>query len=443
MPQRVDHRCPLSPDVSLAITLDAVGKLHANDVPPEGMDVASITWMLAVDYRATKRWRSPWVTVWQGERRCFRQYLKPREEGARLVNLTGISTLYDIRVQTEHCQLSAHATLLGFIPPDFAQGPLLVLAPHPDDAELAAYGLYQRHAANSWIVTLTAGERQKSLDQQYLPRLDKSVTTASRRKGEIRAWNSATTPLWAGVEAEQLVMLGYFNDTLAALLKSPKQEVNAEWLDDEVTPAAFRRYNRFPLPSDAHNNRPRNSGDALLKDLTELIERIRPSTVVVTHPEIDPHSDHQATARALALALYETHHQPNDVLLYANHLKSVRGFPRGPAHAAAGVWPINQPRSALGPWRLYSEVLSDAAIREKAVALHTMHDLHVPVNLDKRVKRWFSRRLSGLPAHAWKDYGPHDYFQTHLKAHEVFARVDAATFVAALTDGRFCGQTLG
>lgn len=437
MPQQSDHRYPLAPDVTAAVSFDAQGGLICEDdllAGTPGTPIADMTWMLAIDYHARGRWAVPGVTTWQGDCECFTQYLESDQSGSRLINLTGITRLDDIRLVARRCQLAPSATLLGFTPPALSDGPLLILAPHPDDAELAAYGLYQRQQQNSWIVTLTAGERQKRLDQQYMPGLDGDAASASRRKGEIRAWNSATTPLWAGVKAEQLVMLGYFNDTLATLLKSPKQEVNVEWLDDEVTPAVFRRYNRFPLPSDAHNNGSRNSGDALLKDLTELIERIRPSTVVVTHPEIDPHSDHQATARALALALRETRHQPRDVLLYANHLKGVRGFPRGPAHAAAGVWPLNQPRSALGLWRLYSEVLSDAAIREKAVALHTMHDLHVPVNLDKRVKRWFSRRLSGLPAHVWKDYGPHDYFQTHLKAHEVFAYVDAATFVAALTD---------
>ena len=34
----------------------------------------------------------------------------------------------------------------------------LVLAPHADDAELAAYGLYEKYAANAMVVTVTASE---------------------------------------------------------------------------------------------------------------------------------------------------------------------------------------------------------------------------------------------------------------------------------------------
>lgn len=429
MARRMDHNYPLKPFVSLPASLDQQGILTCHGDMQADRAIADMTWMLAVDYKAHSSLAMPWVTIRQQDRDCFTQYLEPGQSGARMVNLTGISALKEIGLETGQCTLGSSMTLLGFTPPALNKGPLLVLAPHPDDAELAAYGLYQRYHASSWIVTLTAGERQKRLDQQYLPGLDKSIKAASRRKGEIRAWNSATTPLWAGVAAERLVMLGYFNDTLRTLLKTPDQEINAEWLDDEVTPAAFRRYNTLALPSDAHVDGPRNCGKALLEDLVDLIERIRPSTVVVTHPEIDPHPDHRATAQALAQALQETQHQPSDVLLYANHLKDVRGFPRGPAYAAAGVWPLTQPASCMGPWQLFSTVLNEEQVRQKAFALHSMHDLHVRFNMDKRIKRKLARWLSQLPAHVWKDHGPHDYFQTHLKVHEVFARVDAATFV--------------
>ncbi|MDN6180308.1 MAG: PIG-L family deacetylase [Halomonas subglaciescola] len=438
MPQRTDHRYPLAPALTLAVSLDTRGGFVCQDALPEGTCVADMTWMLAVDYRASGRWALPGVTTWQGERECFTQYLEPNEAGARLINLTGITRLDNICLVAKRCRLAPRATLLGFMPPALSDEPLLILAPHPDDAELAAYGLYQRHAQDSWIVTLTAGERQKRLDQQYLPGLDGDAASASRRKGEIRAWNSATTPQLAGVTADRLIMLGYFNDTLTTLLAEPDQDVPSIEAPD-LTPALFRRWNTRALPTDSPRDSlcgqpleegPRNRGADLLEDLIGLIEHIRPGVVVVTHPEIDPHPDHRATARALALALAQTQHQPREVLLYANHLKGVRGFPRGPAHAAAGVWPLDQQDSGFGPWRLYSETLDDETIRQKAVALHSMHDLHVRVNLDKRLKRGIARRLGGLPADAWKDYGPHDYFQTHLKAHEVFAVIDTAMFVA-------------
>lgn len=437
MSKRTDHRYPLTSDITLAVSLDAEGRLTGEGIRAKDTLVASMTWMLAVDYRASGRWAMPAVTTKQGGHACFTQYLEPNQSGSRLINLTGITQLDDIQLVAERCQLAQNATLLGFTPPEFSDGPLLILAPHPDDAELAAYGLYQRQQQNSWIITLTAGERQKRLDRQYLPGLDTDTASASRRKGEIRAWNSATTPQLAGLTADRLIMLGYFNDTLSGLLAVPDEEI-ASIEAPELTPAMFRRWNTQPLPTDTPKDTkphgPRNRGDDLLEDVVYLIELIQPTNVIVTHPEIDPHGDHRATAQALALALQRTTHQPSNILLYANHLKGVRGFPRGPAHAAAGAWPLNQPDSNLGPWRLYSETLSDETIRQKAVALDSMYDLRTSLSLEKRLKRRLARYLSGLPACIWKDYGNHDYFQTHLKAHEVFAMVGAETFVEQLAE---------
>lgn len=435
MSRRFDHRYPLAVDMTLAASLNECGKLICQPDPSDSAThgkpaTADMTWMLEVDYRADKRWALPAVTICQAEETWFTQYLEPGQSGTRLINLTGISCLEDIRLVSERCQLGKDAKLLGFKPPALDAGSLLILAPHPDDAELAAYGLYQRRPENSWIVTLTAGERQKRLDRQYLPGLDSNAASASRRKGEIRAWNSATTPLLAGLSAERLVMLGYFNDTLTTLLSDPSRK-QASIEAPTLSPAEFRRWNTLTLPTDTQPDGPHNRGSDLLDDLRYLIDHIQPACIVVTHPEIDPHPDHIATARALALALQHTDYRPDQILMYANHLKGVRGFPNGPAHAAAGVWPLQQQRSELGPWRLYSETLSDEVIRQKAVALDSMHDLRSTLRLEKRIKRWLARRISGLPANEWRDYGHHDYFQTHLKAHEVFAVVNTADFLAA------------
>lgn len=448
MPRRFDHHYPLAADLTLPAQLDERGKLTCQPVPSDSATsgkpvTADMTWMLEVDYQASKRWALPAASTHQADQTCFTQYLEPGQSGKRLINLTGITRLDDIRLVSERCQLGKDAKLFGFTPPALDAGPLLILAPHPDDAELAAYGLYQRRPENSWIVTLTAGERQKRLDRQYLPGLDSNAASASRRKGEIRAWNSATTPLLAGLSDENLIMLGYFNDTLTELLDAPNQEHVSEEAPS-LRPADFRRWNTLMLPTDAQRTDsqhtgpkvcgPHNRGCHLLDDLSYLIDHIQPACIVVTHPEIDPHPDHIATARALALALQHTEHQPDQILMYANHLKGIRGFPNGPAHAAAGVWPLQQHTSGFGPWRLYSETLSDEAIRQKAVALDSMHDLRATLRLEKRIKRWLGRRFSGVPASAWKDYGHHDYFQTHLKAHEVFAVVNAADFLAAYTE---------
>ena len=82
---------------------------------------------------------------------------------------------------------------------------VMVIAPHADDAELAAYGLYSQ-ADETWIVTLTAGE----IEAEHYQQMGLSSVEASRLKGRLRAWDSIAVPRWAGVPAAHCVQLGYF-----------------------------------------------------------------------------------------------------------------------------------------------------------------------------------------------------------------------------------------
>jgi len=446
MPKRRDHHLPLSPDITCPALVNGDGKLvlqppgrfsddsgaeHSSSETTTSCvdEVANHTWMLEITYRAKGRWKLPGVaTVENGEER-FTQYFESNETGTRLLNLTGVGSLTDIVLAPVNCTIEPQATLYGFRRPHLEDGPILIIAPHPDDAELAAYGLYSRHPKQTWIVTLTAGERLKRLDKQYLPGLDATLEEGSRRKGLIRAWNSATTPLLASVPAEQLIMLGYFNDTLPKLLETPDATVPS-YGDPALTPRDFRCWNTFALPSDPTAE---NRGVDLLEDLSTILSKIKPTTVLVTHPEIDPHHDHVASAKALAKAMSHSGHVPERVLLYANHLKGARGFPNGPAHAAAGVWPTSQSTSQMPSWRLHSEPLSLEAQKSKALSLDSMHDLRGKKSLERQLKRWLRRKKSALESGAWKDYGDHDFFQTHIKAHENFVVINGKRFLAEIS----------
>jgi LmbE family N-acetylglucosaminyl deacetylase len=429
MPKQQHHQYPLKADLTCRATLSPDGELRLESPMPDASP-ALYSWWLELDYRAGSRWKLPGVEVRHNDNAVFTQYFEPGQCGRRLLNLAGVPALNGLRLHSLACSLQTEARLLGFAVPNLASGPLLVVAPHPDDAELAAYGLYRHFHQQAWIVTLTAGERQKQLHKQYWPGLDTQAGEASLRKGLVRSWNSITTPMLAGVPAERSVMLGYFNDTLPSLLEQPAAVVPSRDAP-ELVPARFRQWNAVALASGPSAQ---NCGTHLVEDLVGLLRQIRPSTLMVTHPEVDPHHDHRAAAALCARALAASGHQPEQVLLYANHLKGVRGFPRGPAHAAAGVWPWQQPGSRFGPWRLYSHYLPFHIQQEKAVALDSMHDLRAHTGLGKQARRWWRRRLSGVPMAGWKDYGEHDYFQTHIKAQEVFAVVSATDFMTALLE---------
>ena len=428
MPTQRDHRLPLAPDWQYQVSVDKSGSIDTTPLFTTtcSADLArNNTWMLAVRYKASSRWKVPAVTVGCDGTDLFTQYFEPGEAGRRLINLTGIHSLANLKLTLQHMSVEHDADLLGFQRPDVGTGPMLIIAPHPDDAELAAFGLYRKYPENTWIVTLTAGERLKRLDKQYWPELDDSIGEAAKRKGFIRAWNSATTPLLAGVPANQLIMLGYFNDTLAALQDSPDIDVPS-YAATQMTPDTYRRWNKVALPSDG---KALNTGQHLQQDLAALLDQIKPATIITPHPEVDPHPDHIASTRHLVAALHQSGHIPVSILLYANHLKSTRGFPRGPVHAAAGVWPLDITDSAFGDWKLASFPLSLEGQKQKALALHSMHDLGGSPGLERRLKRRLLRRLGGIPMHQWKEYGAHDFFQTHIKAHENYIAVTASTLL--------------
>lgn len=80
----------------------------------------------------------------------------------------------------------------------------MILAPHADDAELAAFGLYSAHSANTSIVTLTQGE----IEADHYHRLGLTKEEAARLKGRLRAWDSLAIPLWGGVNSSAVCSWG-------------------------------------------------------------------------------------------------------------------------------------------------------------------------------------------------------------------------------------------
>ena len=421
MPKRSDYTYPLHPDQGYSCRLGSSGEL----LLPQGLQGQNLTWLLEVTYRA-KSW-APSVRISSSTGVAVEQFFESNCYGRRYINLTGVldDKGSSIWLREHGCSIERDAILMGFTQPALDAGPVLILAPHADDAELAAFGLYRTYAQNCWIVTISAGEQLSSLKKQYVPKLDNSIAAAAVRKGTIRAWNSVTTPTLAGVPPERSIMLGYFNMTLQAMLDAPAQVIqHPAGLD--VSPATFRKFNRISLQSDRDV---RNSGEMLIADLTELINVIRPQTILVTHPELDPHDDHIAAANALAYSLARLDYYPRQVLLYANHYRQAKGFPYGPEHAGTALPPADMAKSRLGPWRVYSHSLSVETQKEKVVALDTMHDLRYSLRLRHRGKQLW-RRWTGRSGYQF--YGAHPYFQTAIKAHELFVNVSGEAFVAGI-----------
>jgi LmbE family N-acetylglucosaminyl deacetylase len=327
------------------------------------------SWFLEVEVRST--WWG-WIYPPEIDIRCEKsnslQYLSLGHDGKVCVDLSLLKRVSNepctVSISCTRCELaSGTGTLLGFTDIPLDGRSLCVVAPHPDDAEIAAFGLYSDETVRSSIVTVTAGDRGRY--PLGNPLRDEQGTTRDSLKGEIRAWDSVAIPNLGGVPFDRCYNLGYLDgklDTLAESTDGPRGQQGHKPVD------AYRR---------GAIGRPTSSGwDALISDLTSVFRRESPDTVVCPHPELDCYGEHQRTTEAVVEAVYrmESEERPSRFLLYTVHNSVNEFFPFGPPQGSVTVPPVAEgpPILASTP---FSYRLSDAQIARKQYALEAMHEL--------------------------------------------------------------------
>lgn len=281
----------------------------------------------------------------------------------------------------------------------------MILAPHADDAELAAFGLYSQ-AREVSIVTLTQGE----IEAEYYQRLGLSSEQAATLKGRLRAWDSMAIPLWGGVPQSQCVQLGYYCLQLPQMAKQPEQDF-ASRESGEVDIRTVRQHNPFALPGDTDG---RPNWTNLIADLRACLEHYQPDIVVLPHPELDPHADHIATGQAFFQAVQQSVYKPSGLLLYANHLHDNDRWPMGNANTGVALPPA---MVELSTDQLYCYVLSAQQQVDKAQALLMQHDLQTPLTLKRRLRRLIQRWLTGRQ---WPKTGENEFLRKAVRRHELF-----------------------
>ncbi len=171
---------------------------------------------------------------------------------------------------------------------------LLVVSPHPDDGALAAAGLISRvvHSNGSVeIVQMTSGdafsEGVKKIDRTARPTPEDYRAYGVRRERETIA---AMARL--GVRASHITFLGFPDDGLC-LLSSAYTAVDFE-----------SPYTRRKSPPDGERllNDVEYRGGDVVRELQRIIERFKPTIVVVPAPA-DEHPDHCSTHRFITRAL--------------------------------------------------------------------------------------------------------------------------------------------
>lgn len=330
-------------------------------------------------------------------------------KGIRYINLSGlIKELQqdNVKLNSKYCHIMESIALYAFQNPDYTTQRMMVIAPHADDAELAAFGQYS-HAQDVSIVTLTQGEIEAEYYQKIL---NLSKQDAAKLKGRLRSWDSIATPLWGGVSTSNSIQLGYYCLQLHAMHQNPEQSFGSKESGESDIRLA-RCFNSLPLPSD---NDGLPTWKNLKNDLIFLIEHFKPEVIITPHPQIDPHEDHVEASLLVTEVLQETNWQPHTQLFYANHLHDNDRWPMGAAHQGIALPPATE---SLTAYPLWSPVLDHQTQINKTMALAMQHDLQPPLHLKKKLRRLIQSIITGRKH---PTFGENEFFRKAVRRHELF-----------------------
>ncbi len=294
---------------------------------------------------------------------------------------------------------------------------VLVLAPHPDDAEIAAFGLYRQTGAD--VITVTAGDA----GGENFVTLFTEPAEHYRIKGWIRTWDSISVPFYGGVYPGKARNLGYYDGVLRQMQAGPTEAVPPLMAKLDA-PGYYRSLN---MDAALRARAFKGTWQALVDDLVWELRRVKPDVIAAPHPLLDAHPDHQFTTIALIEALAKWQGRC-ELLLYTNHAMENEAWPLGERDAMSGLPPTSRPELFFSGLR--SLPLSPLEQKLKLVALEAMHDLRAfdlrdgtpPVSDDVRA--------------SWKD---HDYYRRGPRPNELFfvlTRADAVRLREAFLAGR-------
>jgi LmbE family N-acetylglucosaminyl deacetylase len=240
---------------------------------------------------------------------------------------------------------------------------VLVIAPHPDDAEIAAFGLYSETDAT--VVTLTAGDASDRYGNAPQPGMQLSRDEVAR----IRVLDSLAIPQLGHVSSERAINLCFPDGRLRDLYLRPEADFGEE--GEAFDFCALRRMNRPSIlqPGGASCN-----WSSLVHDLSRILAATKPTIVVAPHPTLDPHPDHLCATLAVGEALEAVGAKTSRMFLYMVHNRHSELWPFGPAGSGVPLLPILAADGPCGS-AFYSHPLSIERQRMKLVALEAMHDL--------------------------------------------------------------------
>ena len=352
----------------------------------------------------------PWISVGGKSLGCT-HWFERGARGVRYLNLTELIsqegpcevTSRHVRILPQTCSLFVFKDRL--LPSDR----LAVIAPHPDDAEIAAYGLYRAHRDNSWLVILTAGDN--TLRYRALAESDRAASELAAR---LRSTDPLACGALAGISRERIIGLGYFDSTLAEMHRASPAAVASRYgapsfRDSGLSTMPARGEGPFQGDKEGWGE----SWPNLVSDLRRVFEANLITAIVCPHPVLDSHEDHFYATLATCEALLQEPRIPAKLLLYTNHHPLSESYPFGPPGAAVTLPPqFETLESAVS---LLSHPLEKAMQIEKSFALDCNHALRdLPGSSSPRLSKWLGRVFLGSANY------DHSYYRRAIRQNELF-----------------------
>jgi LmbE family N-acetylglucosaminyl deacetylase len=334
---------------------------------PPGIVGCGQTALLALHVESTMLGRivDPFVEVQRGSV-AFRQYFEQGASGRRCINVSpafqgGEGAPSTVRLRGSLLRWGRDATLMLFEAPRVDGEDILVVAPHPDDAEIAGFGVYSgRHA---WVATITAGEKGTSDLSAIFPRAE-----ATRWNARLRVWDSLTIPQLGHVPQGRCVNLVYPDGQLCQMHDRPAERF--EIACEEILPrATLRACNLAPEFQDGGRG---CTWNGLVEELRRLIEKATPTVILCPHPILDSHPDHVFATVAVEQAMRGERARDVRFLLYAVHARDAPVHPFGPRDAVVSLPPWTDPEWLAES--IYSHTVLPDVQRAKYFAVAAAHD---------------------------------------------------------------------
>ena len=334
---------------------------------PADLDLTGRTVFLQLTTKSSLLGRmfDPFIEI-QDEGVSFRQYFERGVSGSRYLNLTAF---FQSERPAAHRRLGLRggfmrwgrgATLIAHARPSVAGASALVIAPHPDDAEIAAFGMSLDR--RSWIVTITVGEKSTANLPRHL-----SPTARAEWAARLRVSDSLSNPRLGQVSPIWRTNLAYPDGALESMYREPSRGF-ALACEGRLSRRQLRSQNELP---EFRAGDPQCTWNGLVDELRLLLEVTQPQIIICPHPLIDTHPDHIFTTVALERALHGLQGARPQILLYAVHSSGAPSYPFGPADSLVSL-PPGQHEAWIGD-SIYSRLLEPHMRQAKYFAVESMH----------------------------------------------------------------------